>query len=98
MFRRLKDDRVVERVRWLWEYGTTIRTFHFDDELRKACATMQDIGALIRGNFQIKSAVWKKAHENWNYQLVGFDENGDEISIVISIDNRNSILFLITAF
>lgn len=98
MSSRLADDKVIEKVRWLWENGITRRTFHFDDELRKAGATMQDVSALICGTPQVKSATWKKEHRNWNYQLAGYDRDGDEISIVVSLDISNAILFLVTAF
>jgi hypothetical protein len=98
MSSRLPDDEVVERVRWLWENGIARRTFHFDDELRKAGATMQDVEALIRGSFRVQSASWKKEHKNWNYALVGCDEEGDEISLVVSLNRIDSILLLITAF
>ena len=95
---RLSDDKVIDHVRWLWENGTVRRSFHFDDELFKAGATMLDVQALIRGSCRVDSANWKKEHKNWNYKLVGCDEEGDELSIVVSLDLPASLLILVTAF
>jgi hypothetical protein len=95
---RLPDDKVIDKVCWLWENGFTKPTSHFNKELQKAGATTQDVNSLIKGIFRVESAKWEKTHRNWNYKLIGYDKDGDEISIVVSLDIKNSILRLITAF
>jgi hypothetical protein len=91
------DDKVIEKLRWLWENGTVVRTPHFEIELRAAGATMMDVESVLMGNCRVENCRWDANHRRHSDKISGCDEDGDILNVVVSIDLRNSKLILLTA-
>ena len=94
----LPDNEVLKRVRWLLEEGTVDRTFHFDQQARKRNVTHVDIEVLLTGECSVASKEYSSENKSWKYKIKGFDEQGDSLSVVVSLDISRSILKLITVF
>ncbi len=94
----LPDDEVLERVRWLLEEGTVDRTFHFDNQAEKRNVTQVDLEVLLAGECSVASKEYSSEHGSWKYKIEGFDEQGEALSVVVSVDISRSILKLITVF
>jgi hypothetical protein len=95
---RPADDEVIDRARWIWENGRLQRTGHFEVELKNAGATMVDAEDVLFGACVIRKAEWNMEHRQWRYTILGYDCDGCEPHLVVSIDINNSELVLITAF
>jgi hypothetical protein len=96
--KRLADDEVIEKARWIWENGTVVKTAHFGVELKNADASMMDVENLLLGDCRVKKAEWNKEHGKYRYTILGYDDDGCELHLVVSLDIMNSALILITAF
>lgn len=96
--KRLADDEVIERARWIWENGSLHRTGHFEVELKNAGATIVDAEDVLFGECEVKKAEWNMEPRQWRYTISGYDNDGCELHLVISIDIKKSELVLITAF
>lgn len=96
--KKLADDEVIEKTRWIWENGILHRTGHFEVELKNAGATMVDAEDVLFGECQVKKAEWNAEHRQWCYTILGYDNGGCELHLVVSIDIKKSELILITAF
>jgi hypothetical protein len=96
--KRLPDDEVIEKARWIWENGSIHRTGHFEVELKSAGATMLDAEDVLFGEGRVTKAEWNPEHRNWRYTILGYDDDGCELHLVLSIDIGKSELILITAF
>ena len=96
--KKLPDDEVIEKARWIWENGSLHRTGHFEVELKNAGATMVDVEEALFGECKVKKAEWNQEHRRWRYTILGYDSDGYELNLVVSIDIRKSELVLITAF
>jgi len=94
----LPDDEVLKRVRWLLEEGIVDRAFHFDRQARKRNVTQVDVEVLLTGECSVASKEYSSEHKSWKYKIKGFDEQGDSLSVVVSLDISRSILKLITVF
>ena len=94
----LPDEEVLERVRWLLEEGTVDRTFHFDYQARERNVTQLDIEVLLTGECSVASKNYSNEHGSWTYTIEGIDEQGDSLSVVVSLDVSRSVLRLITTF
>ncbi len=96
--KRLAEDEVIEKARWIWENGALHRTAHFEAELKNAGASMADVWDVLFGECRVRKAEWNEAHRHWRYTISGNDLNGCELRLVVSIDIGNSALILVTAF
>jgi uncharacterized DUF497 family protein len=96
--KRLSDDEVIEKARWMWEKGVLHRTAHFEAELKNAGASMADIADVFFGECRVKKSEWNEAYRHWRYTISGHDLDGCELHLVVSIDIGNSVLILVTAF
>lgn len=96
--RQLADDEVIEKARWIWENGTIRRTAHFGVELKSAGASMMDVENLLFGECRVKKAEWNMEHREYRYTILGYDDDGCELHLVVSLDIKNSALILVTAF
>ena len=96
--KKLPDNDVIGKAQWIWENGNIHRTGHFDVELRNAGATMVDAGEVLLGECEVKKTEWNRAHRQTRYTILGCDNKGCEMHLVVSIDVEKSELILITAF
>ncbi len=98
----LSDKKVLERVQWLLEEGTVDRTFHFARQAEERNVTQNvtqvDIEVLLTGECSVASKEYSSEHKSWKYKIEGFDDQGDSLSVVVSLDISRSILKLITVF
>jgi len=94
----LPDDEVLERVRWLLENGTVDRTYHFDCQAEERNVNQVDIEVLLTGECSVVGKEYSSEYGSWKYKIEGFDEQGNTLSVVVSLDISHSILKLITAF
>jgi hypothetical protein len=95
---RLTDDEVIEKARWIWENGTILKTAHFGGEMKNAGASMMDAESLLFGECRVMKAEWNKEHRKYRYTILGYDGDGCELHLVVSLDIKNSVLILVTAF
>ena len=96
--KRLSDDEVIEKARWIWENGVLHRSAHFEAELKSAGASISDVEDVPFGKCRVRKAGWNEAHRRWRYTISGQDLDGCELHLVVSIDIGNSALILVTAF
>ncbi len=94
----LSDKKVLERVQWLLEEGIVDKAFHFDRRAKERNVTQVDIEVLLTGKCSVASKEYSSEHGSWKYQIEGFDDQGDSLSVVVSLDISRSILKLITVF
>lgn len=96
--KRLVDDDVIRNSRWIWENGSILRTGHFDVELKNAGATMLDAREALFGECKVRKAEWNPEYGQWRYTISGYDSDGCELQLVLSINLKKSELILITVF
>lgn len=96
--RPLSNQKVLDRVRWLFEGGIVDRSFHFDLQAKERNVTQLDIEVLLSRSCQVVKKEYSTKHKSWKYTIEGVDEDGEPLSLVVSLDLKNSILKLITAF
>ena len=96
--KRLADDEVIEKARWIWENGILHKTAHFEAELKNSGATMADAEVVLFGECRVKKAEWNDEHQRWRRTILGYDDDDCELHLAVSIDISNSVLILVTAF
>jgi hypothetical protein len=94
----LKDDEVIQKLRWLWENGVTVKPGHFKQELRAANASMVDVETIIFDNPTVVEYEWDRSRKRYKYRISGPDLDGETLEFVVAFDIKNSKLIFITAF
>ena len=80
------------------EGGPFSRTEHFWRELTKANADMGDVNHVLERGAVSRPGQWKPEHRAYNYDMGGTDLEGEELHVVVCIDEENFRLILITAY
>ena len=80
------------------EGGPFSRTAHFGIELAKANADMGDVNHVLEYGSVIRPGQWKPDHRAYTYEVAGTDVEGDELRVVVGVDEENFRLILVTAY
>ncbi|MBI4537146.1 MAG: DUF4258 domain-containing protein [candidate division NC10 bacterium] len=80
------------------EGGPFSRTEHFVRELARANADMGDVNHVLEHGAVLRPGQWKPEHRAHNYDMAGTDVGGNELHVVVCIDEANFRLILITAY
>lgn len=80
------------------EGGPFTRREHFNQELAKANADMGDVNHVLEYGSVIRPGQWKPDHRAYTYEVAGTDVEGDELRVVVGIDEENFRLILVTAY
>ncbi len=74
-------------------------TAHFHQELKNANASLIDVETLLLGNCTVKAEYRVQGeYQGWKYKSLGCDEEGQILTVVVSLDVKCSTMVMITAF
>ena len=60
--------------------------------------TTSDAIEVFRTGTVTRDPIWNEAHEDWNYDVLGFDAEGQPLTIRIAVAPNRSGVILITGF
>lgn len=79
------------------EDGQAVPRKHLMDQMLARNFAMSDVLAVFANGHTYKEPEWNDEHENWVYIVEGHAIDGDELSIVFSI-NEEGFVYLITGW
>ena len=96
---QIAQEKVVCRIRTLWEEGQVKPTGHCKDRLRERKLSILDIEEAIWSP-ECRCTLSEKHKREWRYRLEGCIESHqrERIAIVLAIDVKNALVKIITCF
>lgn len=80
-------------------YGTYRETWHATHERSYRNVTDDDIQAMLTGAWTLASKPeWDDGHHNWKYRLDGQDLDGDELTLIVTLNMEEQCITVITKF
>ena len=91
---RLRD--VLQRIVY---YGEIKETFHSSSERAERNVSQDDIAAMLEGDWKLVAQPdWDEAHRNWEYKLAGYDLEGDELVLKVTVNEEMQRVTVITKY
>jgi len=94
----LPDREVLRLSKRYLSRGGIIPTRHFKERMDDRKITMTDVFSAIESGAIAKVPEWNKDFEEYNYFIVGKDNEGEELTIKVAISVEDEILTLITCY
>ena len=80
-------------------YGTYRETRHSAEDRSYRNVSDDDIQFMLRGPWTLPSAPeWDEIHKSWKYKLRGQDIEGDELVLVVSVNEEEQMITVITKY
>jgi len=95
----LDEDRLREVLQRIVYYGEIKEAFHSAHERAYRNISQDDILAMLEGAWTLAAKPdWDETHRNWKYKLAGHDLEGDELVLLISVNEELLRVTIITKF
>ena len=95
----LDEDRLREVLQRIVYYGEIKEAFHSAHERAYRNISQDDILAMLEGPWTLAAKPdWDETHKNWKYKLAGHDLEGDELVLLISVNEELLRVTIITKF
>jgi hypothetical protein len=80
-------------------YGTIWQTRHAGRDRDYRNISDDDIQAMLLGDWALeRMPEWNDDHRNWKYRLLGRDIEGDELTLIVTLNTEEQTLAVITKF
>ncbi len=95
----LDEDRLREVLQRIVYYGEIKEAFHSAHERAYRNISQDDILAMLEGAWTLAAKPdWDETHKNWKYKLAGHDIEGDELILLVSVNEELLRVTIITKF
>jgi hypothetical protein len=80
-------------------YGTYRETRHSAEDRSYRNVSDDDIQFMLRGPWTLKGPPeWDEMHRNWKYKLSGQDIEGDELVLLLAVNEEEQMITVITKY
>ncbi|WP_263380734.1 DUF4258 domain-containing protein [Granulicella paludicola] len=80
-------------------YGTVWQTRHAGQDRSYRNVSDDDIQHMLLGPWALeRTPEWSEEHRNWKYRVRGADIEGDELTLIVSVNTEGQKLSVITKF
>jgi hypothetical protein len=80
-------------------YGTIWQTRHAGRDRDYRNISDDDIQAMLLSDWVLERVPeWNDDHRNWKYRLLGKDIEGDELTLIVTVNTEEQTLAVITKF
>ena len=80
-------------------YGTYRETRHSAEDRSYRNVSDDDIQFMLRGPWKLSGEPeWEEMHKNWKYKLSGHDIEGDDLVLVVAINEEEQMITVITKY
>ena len=95
----IPQEKVIDRVRALWEEGQVKPTWHFKSRLKERNISITDIEEALFSPECNCTETTKNEH-GWRYRLEGCieEKQREHIVFILAVDIKNALVRLITCF
>ncbi len=90
---------LAEIIEQVFNLGTPIiPTSKFGRRGRERSFTTEDAIEVFRTGTITRDPIWNETHQDWNYDILGFDVEGQPLTIRFAVAPSRSGLILISGF
>lgn len=80
-------------------YGTYRETHHSAEDRSYRNVSDDDIQFMLRGPWKLSGKPeWDEVHRNWKYKLSGQDIEGDDLVLVVAVNEEEQMITVITKY
>ncbi len=80
-------------------YGTYRETRHSAEDRSYRNVSDDDIQCMLRGPWKLSGKPeWEETHGNWKYKLSGQDIEGDDLVLVVAVNEEEQMITVITKY
>lgn len=80
-------------------HGTYRETHHSAEDRSYRNVSDDDIQFMLRGSWRLSGGPeWDETHKNWKYKLTGHDIEGDELVLVVAVNQEEQLITVITKY
>ena len=95
----LSEDELRVRVHRIVCYGTVRESWHSKNDRSYRNISLDDIQHMLRNTWKLAGKpTWDDAHWNWKYKLAGEDLEDDELTVVITVNEEEVTILIITKY
>lgn len=96
---RLSPREATRRIRQILEDGTVDFSDHcWHERMPQRNVSAIDIEHVLRNGRVIREAEWDSTYGHWRYRVEGTDVEGDELTAITVIFERDFSLLVVTVF
>ena len=95
----LTEAELRDAVLRIISYGTYRETRHSNKDRSYRNVSDDDIQFMLRGPWRLSGKPeWDATHKNWKYKLNGHDIEGDELMLVVAVNQEEQMITVITKY
>lgn len=80
-------------------YGTYRETRHSAEDRSYRNVSDDDIQFMLAGSWKpLGNPEWDDMHKNWKYKLIGHDIEGDDLVLVVAVNQEEQLITVITKY
>ncbi len=88
-------ENILDLLQAAVEVGATIFTPHAQDEMNEDDLYIFDLEPCVL-NGAIVEKQWDDAYDEWKYLVAGESTDGDDMMVVVKLDQKEQIVFITT--